>query len=222
MAKKNTLLYLDEGLVKKAKELKLNLSEISENAIKLHLFPMLSIGEKASIDFDNYLRTLEKEKRCYFLPFELKKIEIKNIGVFTNLDLKFDKLTIIEGNYGDGKTTLIKSIANVFGYDMTNFQNMLSSGKKSYEINVFIKPEKNISMSFQKNCSSNFLQNRTVKCIIIDEPMDILSLDLKSGFLRYLFGLGVQIILTNSPIDKMVYPEEYNVFRLKQDKKRGE
>jgi len=220
MAKKNTLLYLDEGLVKKAKELKLNLSEISENAIKLHLFPMLSIGEKASIDFNEYLRTLEKEKRCFFLPFELKKIKIKNIGIITNLEIKFDKQTIIEGNFGEGKTTLIKSVANVFGYDIPNFHKILSSRKKPYEINVVIKPESKINLSFNEEGLNTFKQNRTIRCIIIDEPMDILSLNLKNEFLSYLSSLNTQIILTNTPEEHIRYPNEYNIYRLKQNKKR--
>lgn len=220
MAKKNTLLYLDEAIVKKAKELKLNLSEISENAIKLHLFPQLSVGEKASIDFDNYLRTLEKEKRCFFLPFELKKIEIKNIGIFENLEIKFGKQTIIECNYGKGKTTLIRSIANVFGYDLPNFHKMLPSGKKPYEINASIKPESKINLSFHKDGSNTFKQNRTIRCILLDEPMDILPLKMKKIFLRFLSHLNTQIIITNPPREQGEYPPEYNVYKLNQNDKR--
>jgi len=138
------------------------------------------------------------------------------------LKLQFNRFNIIEGNYGDGKTTLIKSIANVFGYDKSNFHTMLSYGKKPYEINIFIKPESKINLTYIEEDLNRFEQNRTIRCIIIDEPMDILPLNLKNKFLRYLLGLGTQIILTNSSIEEMEYPEEYNVYRLKQNEKRRE
>ncbi|MFE3846187.1 ATP-binding protein, partial [Thermoplasmatota archaeon] len=176
-------------------------------------------GEKASIDFDNYLKILEKEKRCFFIPFELKKVEIRNIGVITKLEINFDKQTIIEGNFGEGKTTLIKSVANVFGYDIPNFHNLLSSRKKPYGINVVIKPESKINLSFNEEGLNTFKQNRTIRCIIIDEPMDILSLNLKNEFLSYLSSLNTQIILTNTPEEHIKYPKEYNIYRLKQNKK---
>ena len=69
--------------------------QIAENAIERHLFPLLSTGESASIDFHNYLKQLEKEGQCYFLPFKLHHIMIKNIGIHSNLDLTLDSLNVI-------------------------------------------------------------------------------------------------------------------------------
>jgi len=220
MAKKNTLLYLDEELVKKAKELNLNLSKIAENAIKLHMFPMMSTGERAAIDFNNYLRTLEKENRCYFIPFELKSIQLKNIGIHSNLALDLDTLNIIEGYLGEGKTTIIKSIAKTFRYETPSFHKLLSPGKETYKINIEIKPETKISLTYNEKNNNEFRENRTIRCIIIDEPMSRLSSSLINDFLYYLMGLNAQILLTNTPYEKIEYPREYKIIKLKQNIER--
>ncbi len=222
MKKKNTLLYLDEELVKKAKELKLNLSKIAENAIRLQMFPMMSTGEKAAIDFNNYLRNLEKENRCFFLPFELKKIQIKNIGCLSDLKLAFDRLNIIQGANGTGKTTFIRSIVYLFGYELSNFNNFVSSRKKivtsrakTHEIKIQIKPETKISLTYIEKNNNEIKEKRTTRCILIDEPMDRLSSNLKNDFLDYLRGLNTQIILTNTPHEKIEYSRQYKIFRLR-------
>ena len=114
--KKNTLLYLDARLVAKAKQYNLNLSKITEYAVKSHLFPMLSIGEKAEADFWEYLKDLEKEKCAFFLPVRIKKIKLANIGPINDLTIGFKKFNIVTGKNASGKTTLIRSIAYIFGY----------------------------------------------------------------------------------------------------------
>jgi len=220
MAKKNTLLYLDEELVKKAKELRLNLSEIAENALKEHMFPMLSYGESVAIDFINYLKTLEKEGRCYFLPFQIKKIHLKNIGVHDNLILSFDALNIVEGRYRDGKTTFVKSIVKTIGYESPNFHNLLSPGKKTYDIDIEVDPIRILSLTYGKHNNSGFIENRTTRCIVMDEPLSRLSIGLKKEFLQYLMGLNTQIILTCAPIDMIELPDEFRVSRLSKDDKK--
>ena len=83
--KKNTLLYLDKNLVEKAKHHNLNLSEIAENAIRLHLKRLYLNGEE---DFKFLIEMLLlNEGACFYLPFELKDLELKNIGPFSNLNI---------------------------------------------------------------------------------------------------------------------------------------
>ena len=44
--------------------------------------------------------------------------------------------------------------------------------------------------------------------------------NLKKEFLRYLIGLNTQIILTNTPHEKIEYPRVYKIIKLKQNKER--
>jgi len=220
MAKKNTLLYLDEQIVRKAKELNLNLSDIAENALRERMFPMLSYGESVAIDFNNYIKTLEKEGRCYLLPFMIKKIHLKNIGIHDNLILSFDALNIVEGNYRDGKTTIVKSIVKTIGYESPNFHNLLSPGKKTYEINIEVGPIRKLSLTYGKHNNNGFIENRTTRCIVMDEPLSRLSISLKKEFLQYLMGLNTQIILTCAAIDMIEFPNEFSISKLSKDDKK--
>jgi len=198
----------------KVKEINLNPSEIAENELKEHMSTTRSTVEKAPVDFNSFLKTLEKEDRCYFLPFELKKIHIKNIGIHSNLELNFDSFNVIEGIHGVGKTTVIRCIAKTFGYDTTSYHKLLSPDQNPHQISITIKPENKIDITFDEKNQDEFNEKRTTKCIIMDEPTSRLSSNLKKEFLQYLQGLNTQIILTSTPDDKIKLPYEFRFSRL--------
>ena len=194
------------------------MEEIAENALKQRMFPMLSYG--LSVDFNSYLNTLEKDGKCFFLPFQIKKIHIKNVGVHSDLKLNFGAHNIIQGYHGSGKSSLIKFIAKTFGYDKTSFLNLLSSDQNPHVINIKIKPENNIDLTFDKQKPGEFTENRTTRSVILDEPLDRLSSSLKKEFFQYLRDLNIQIILTCTPDDMIELPDEFRVSRLSQDDKK--
>lgn len=181
---------------------------------------MLSKADKVLIDFNDHLRKLEKEGRCYFLQFQIKKINIKNIGKHSNLTLDFDALNIIEDYHGTGKTTVIASIAKTFGYDTPGFHKLLSPGKENYEIHIEIKPETTISLKYTEKNNNEYRENRTIRSVLLDECFSTLSSSLINEFLEYLTSLNTQIILTNSRYEKIEYPSEYKIIKLKQNKER--
>ncbi len=160
------------------------------------------MAEKSiSFDFHRYLKQLEEEGGCFFLPFELKSAHVQNIGPLSDITLHFDMFNVIEGSYGTGKTALITGIVKACGYDNPNFHSLLSFTKKSYEVTLEIKPEQKLQLTYNENNENEYKEHRTIRCIIIDDPIGRLSLDLKNRFLCYLLGLETQIILTTSSPD---------------------
>ena len=48
------------------------------------LFPTLSLEER-QLDFESHIKELQNDGRCYFLPFRIEKIRLKNIGIFDDV-----------------------------------------------------------------------------------------------------------------------------------------
>lgn len=116
MGKKNTLLYLDSDLVGLAKRMKVNISEITESAIKEKLLPILSCSEKMIFDIESYLEEMESINSCFFLPFPIRKVEVKNMGPISSVSMEFGRgINIINGRCGTGKTLILRAMALAFG-----------------------------------------------------------------------------------------------------------
>lgn len=101
MAKKNTLLYLDENLVQQAKAQGLNLSEVAENAIRYEL-----ILERVRFKPD---KALEEAKKLY-IPIRIKSFSVKKLGPIEEFSSRVDKTAILVGPNGSGKTLLLKKL----------------------------------------------------------------------------------------------------------------
>jgi hypothetical protein len=115
MKKKNTLLYLDEKLVKLAKKHNLNMSHLAEAAIRSQLLPILSVRER-QLDFHQHLKDLKEEGYCYELPQTIRAIKLKNMGPIEKLELNLVKgVNVILGPNASGKSIIIRAIANAFG-----------------------------------------------------------------------------------------------------------
>ena len=184
--KKNTLLYLDDNLVAKAKQYHLNMSQITENAVRSHLFPLLSYGEKAEADFWEYLKNLEKEKVCFFLPSRLKKVKLTATGPIRQLTLTFTNNNLVIGNSASGKTTLLRAIAYVFGHDPLD---EYSFAKGRIELETIPEP------SYKMDLKPEDAKSR-VKCILLDCVGARLDKEHYQKFIKYLRSLDIQIIMT--------------------------
>ena len=202
--KKNTLLYLDARLVAKAKQCHLNLSKITEDAVKSHLFPMLSIGEKAETDFWNYLKELEKDKCAFFLPVRIERIKLANIGPIKNITINFNKFNLIIGNNASGKTTLIRSIAYVFGHEMLK---EYFSEKATIELDVH--PENKYKLG---SLSTNSKEN--IKCVLIDSGGSRFDKQHFKKFFDYLKKLKMQVIMTEAILEENVPHIKIKVIKL--------
>ncbi len=202
--KKNTLLYLDSRLVAKAKQYNLNLSKITEDAVKSHLFPMLSIREKAETDFWDYLKKLEKDKYVFFLPFRIKRMLLANIGPIKNIDIDFKRFNLIIGNNASGKTTLIRSIAYAFGHEMTK-----EYFSKKSKIELYVHPEnKYLFDRLPPNKKDN------IKCVLIDSGGSRFNQKYFEKFFDYLKKLEMQVIMTESRLRENIQYKKINIIKL--------
>jgi hypothetical protein len=200
MGKKNTLLYMEENLVKAAKVNKLNISKIAEEAIKKNLFNKMSMGERVSFDIGLYLDTLRAEGRCYSIPVNIRSLKTKYIGFIKELDVSFSNFNIIKGRYGSGKTFLIKLITHVFGFNDFDFNSILNFNQDYGEIKI--NADTNLFVSYKRNKSGDVVEDKHDRCILLDGAGEYLDDDHYKRFLSNLNGIYSQVIITtNRDID---------------------
>ena len=185
LMKKNTLVYLDENLVKSAKSHDLNISRITEDALRSRLFPILSSGER-QLDFEGHITKLKKDERCYFLPFVIDNLRLKNIGPFEEIELSFGRgINTILGNCGTGKTMIIKSLARGFGLFEPIFGSFLRSGEEEGCIKIEISGENCIKTDYRIR-EGKVEVNEHIKSILLDEPVNFLNQENKEEFIRWI------------------------------------
>ncbi|RLJ01954.1 MAG: hypothetical protein DRP11_03640 [Candidatus Aenigmatarchaeota archaeon] len=192
MAKKNTLLYLDEDLVRMAKRMKVNISELAENALREKLLPLLSSSDRILFDIDSYLNELEKLGDCFFLSFPVKKVELKNIGPLDSFSSDFSSgINIIKGPAGSGKTTLLRSIVRVFGISAPGGTVTLKDGKSRGYIKVLVREGEGVFRVSRSGIE------RDVGSLLLDDPTRMLPSDKAKTFIKKLKGMYPgQIIMT--------------------------
>ena len=187
--KKNTLLYLNSDLVKKAKEHNINISNIAEQAIQSEL-------RTYETDFnpEKYLEDQLFKWNGWFFPFKIQAIELENFGKFKKTKIEFDKgINFIVGDNATGKTTIVMAI--------TEIMNNVSTKNKDKTINKESKNAK-VKLFFPKNI--NFIEvefNRDknkYQCIILDDAFSRLDLKHALDFFNYLKKLNCQLILTGT------------------------
>lgn len=177
--KKNTLIYLEKNLVKRAKENKINISKITENALKEVLEEYRDRHDPSYI-FENSEKT--------FLPYQIKKITIKQYAMFKNIEFSFKKTNLILGKNASGKTLLLKAIQG----------NLNPKDKITLE-----------TSSKPKKTSSEFFE-----CLLIDDPLSRLDRN-QEKFISWLKAKykNLQLIITSrTPIKGLE-----NVIKLESD-----
>lgn len=219
MGKKNTLLYLDEELVETAKRLGLNLSNITESAIKSAVFPQLSEGERRLIDFEGYLEDLKKQKRCFSLPFQIKKLELENIGPIRNFETAFDSFNFVVGPNASGKTTLIRSITYACGFDEafgevkreSKKDPIITRGEEKGEISVTPALERKLTVKLGKGSEKNVKSG----CLLFDDPLTRFDRGQAQEAIQHLKELSHQIIATSTiPLEEKCPEVQANIIEL--------
>jgi len=143
----------------------------------------LSVGEWICQDFGRYLKSLEAEGRCVFLPFEIKPLHLKNVGRFSEKDIDFGNgVTVVCGGIGAGKTTVIKAIASVSGSQVR-----VKSGENSGEIALTL-PDGSV-------LHQDVFDAENVRCIVLDDAGERLDRERYYDFLLYLHDLDTQLLL---------------------------
>jgi len=185
VGKKNTLLYMDASIVRKAKKEGLNMSEIAEQAIRSQL------NIKTGFDPSEYLNDRWAEDTARFIPMRIKGIELTNIGPVRKAKLQFHDLNIIVGGNATGKTTILTSIN--YAFNDARFKNMIiNESAKTGEITIEL-PERTkfFNFKFEKD------RNTYRKCLLLDDAFARLDPERSQKFLDYLKkDLHLQIIMT--------------------------
>jgi post-segregation antitoxin (ccd killing protein) len=209
--KKNTLLYLDSDLVERAKRENINISRLTEEALKQtleirtprtaeeHLRKMLAeVGNENSFCGETYL-----------LPFQIESLKLNKVGPFDNLEVFFQKnsLNVIYGSCGSGKSTIIRSILLAFGIKHRYFTNRVFANGK-IQLKLFPQQE-SVSIESHGNATRGY------QCLILDDALERLSKNITSLFFTELKRLKVQIIMTVSLlIDKSTIPKSIRIISL--------
>jgi len=161
---------------------------------------LLSIGEQICKDFNQYLRELEYEGRCVFLPFQIEKLKVRNIGKFTERTLEFDRgLSVVYGLVGTGKTTVVKSIASISGYSR-----LVKCGEDNGEIKMTLSDGRLLHQSLD--------EVRNVHCIVVDDVGEQLDENHYEKFLCYLRDMNTQLILTTGRMNDERYEKIIHMF----------
>jgi len=155
---------------------------------------LLSVGEQISSDFGQYLKDLEYEGRCLFLPFQIHDLKVYHLGRFTERTFEFDRgLTVVFGHNGAGKTTLVKAIASVSGHSR-----LVKSGQNHGEINL--------TMSDGRILNQSLDDARAPRCVVLDEPGEQLDKNHYKKWMLFLRDMvDVQLILTIGRMDNELH-----------------
>jgi len=199
--KKNTMLSLDEELVKKARENNLNISKIAEESLKKNILSRSHFGKKAAEDFGKYLKDLKIGQEIYFLPFKIKSINAEKIGPIKKLNIDLKEKNLVYGPNASGKSILLRAISSTFG-NKEFFSEWVNENSK---IEIELDNEKN-------KVKTNFKEDP--KCILIDGSHEVLEGKYFLEFLKYLNKLKSQIIITGLSIPKRINDFGFNLIKL--------
>jgi post-segregation antitoxin (ccd killing protein) len=197
MKKKNTLVYLDSDLVERAKRENINISRLTEGALKQaleietprtakeHLRRLLAdVGSESSLYGETYL-----------LPFQKESLKLTKVGPFDNFEARFSRnsINLIQGPCGSGKSTMIRSILHAFGISHRYFTDKAFSNGT---ITLRLIPKHNsINITGVDNSKNT---TRGYQCLIADDPLERLPKDMIVPFFAELKPLGIQIMITAS------------------------
>ncbi|MGB9756161.1 MAG: AAA family ATPase [Candidatus Bathyarchaeales archaeon] len=208
------MLYLDSDLVERAKRENINISRLTEEALK----QALEIGRPRTAK--EHLRKLLAEVgnessfygETYFLPFQIESLKLTNVGPFDNFEAHFSRnsINLIHGLCGSGKSTIIRSILYAFGIKHKYFtERVIGEGT----ITVKLFPGQDFINVTGMKSGQNGL--RGYQCLVADDSLERIRKDMNAPLFTELKHLGTQIILTASPlIDTSKLPNDIHILTL--------
>lgn len=135
--KKNTMITVEEELVKKAKALGINISEITSKAIKVEMELMMT---------------------GWLIP-KVKSLKLRNIGPFKEADLGFTNgINIIYGPNATGKSTIIRSLTRAFKHESEQELPTVRQGEGNGRIEVELFPAKIVKVLSSKQKKSKIAE----------------------------------------------------------------
>jgi len=209
-------LYLDSDLVGRAKRENINISRLTEEALK----QALQIGRPRTAQ--EHLRKLLAEVgnessyygETYLLPFQIQSLKLTMVGPFDNFEAHFSRnsINLVHGLCGSGKSTIIRSILYAFGIKHRYFtERVFGEG----EIMLSLFPNQNsIGITGMGSLQSS---TRDYQCLVADDPFERIPKNILTPLLAELKHLKIQIIATASLlIDPAELSKEINIIQLKK------
>lgn len=171
-----------------------------------------SRGEWICQDFFGYLHSLSKQGQCFFLPFEVKRLRLHNIGKFTDFETRFNKYNVVLGRCGTGKTTLVRSIGDVIDRDSYSHGGIFHQKGVEGDIEIDTADNNAFHLEIPGGKGEPLMKFASMQCLLIDDPGRELTIDGYQKLLSYLRGLEGQIIMTMGPGESERLEAVYNVF----------
>jgi len=212
--KKNTLLYLDNDLVERAKRENINISRLAEDTLRhaLNISPPRTAHE--------YIRRVLADTGCenafygeaYLLPFQIESLRLENVGPLKEFEAEFsrDGINVIFGLGGSGKSFIIRSILLAFGRHHKYFET--SDGGK---VTMKLFPNQ-ASVNITTSVGNEADMTRGYRCLIMDDVFQKAPRDILPEICEEMKSLRIQIIATASaPIDPSKLPKNTHLITLK-------
>jgi len=195
--KKNTLFYLDNDLVERAKRENINISRLAEEALKQAL--EIRTPRTAQEHLRKLLAEVGSENsfygETYFLPFQIESLRLTKVGPFDNFEARFHRnsINVIHGSCGSGKSTIIRSILLAFGIQHRYFTNRVFSDG-AITLRLFPNQD-SISITGMGSAQNSA---RGYQCLMADGSLERLPKNMIAPLFAELNGLGIQVIITAS------------------------
>jgi len=213
MKKKNTLVYLDSDLVERAKRENINISRLTEEALKQAL--EIETPRTAKEHLRRLLAEVRSESslygETYLLPFQIKSSKLTKVGPFDDFEARFSRnsINLIQGPCGSGKSTIIRSILHAFSIRHRYFDDRVF---RDGTITLKLFPTHNSINITGTESSRNTA--RGYQCLIADDPLEKLPRSIIAPFFAELKKLEIQVVITaslsietsNLPKDTQIIP----------------
>lgn len=168
------------------------------------------------MNYNDYIKSLEKTNNLLLMRTHIKKIKLKNIPFMMNKNIVFSKYNIISGAYGAGKTFLVHLIYDAYTMGKTELEWLTEHPDyRNATAEIIYNSDTECKYSFPKKSEdfddSRWFEEHKDICFLFDQPA-ILNNNIEiDGFLNYLKEIDAQILLT---------VDEKNDFNLPSDFKR--
>ena len=126
---------------------------------------------------------------------------MRNVGRRREFVTRFDTYNAVVGLCGTGKTTLIRSIACLFGLETCPQSSVVNHERSESAIELDVSESSSFHMKIARLNGKQWGRYDPFKCLLIDDPCRELTDEGYKKLLLYLKGLEKQIVITMGSTD---------------------
>jgi predicted ATP-binding protein involved in virulence len=136
----------------------------------------------------------------FYVPFQLKRIMVENIGPIKKADLSLKETNLILGGGGSGKSILLNLIYNIGNRHYLGNKKIITHNKKNGKIKLeLVKSISCLEYKFNIDSQNNekYSTNMKLKCFLVDDPFATYdNSKAVEKILEYLKQFNSQMIIT--------------------------